>query len=212
MISSTHIADATGPVGPFGSSRVNYFRDLFSPETYEAFGRSDRSVSGFRPRHKNAAERVRTGDKLVCYMTRVSRWFGVLEVLEGRSVTTRRSSSRKSIPFVVRFRVKPIVWLAVEKAVPIYEDAVWNQLSFTKGQTRGTPTWTGRVRTSLVQLSDADGRFLESLLLEQSRAGRGYPLDTADSRKLATHRVRRVDKDVTVTVPEDGDDDVRDVD
>ena len=160
---------------------MNYFLDLFSPETYEAFGRSDRSVSGFRPRHKNAAERVRTGDKLVCYMTRVSRWFGVLEVLEGPFRDNTPIFLEEADPFVVRFRVKPIVWLAVEKAVPIYEDAVWNQLSFTKGQTRGTPTWTGRVRTSLVQLSDADGRFLESLLLEQSRAGRGYPLDTADS-------------------------------
>jgi hypothetical protein len=59
-----------------------------------------------------------------------------------------------------------------------------------------------------VQFSDADGRLLESLLLEQSRAGRGYPLDTADSRKFATHRVRRLDKDVTVTVPEDRDDDL----
>ena len=100
------------------------------------------------------------------------------------------------------------MWLGVEKAVPIYEDAVWNQLSFTKGQTRGTPTWTGRVRTSLVQLSNADGRLLESLLLEQSRGGRAYPLDPADSRKLATHRVRRQDKDVTVTVPEDRDEDL----
>lgn len=187
--------------------RVNYFLHLFSPETYEAFGRSDHSVSGFRPRHKNAAERVRAGDKLVCYMTRVSRWFGVLEVLDGPFRDSTPIFVQEADPFVVRFRVRPIVWLAVEKAVPIYEAAVWNQLSFTKGHTRGS-TWTGRIRTSLVQLSDADGRLLESLLLEQNRAGRVYPLVAADSRKLATHRVRRLDKDVTVTVPEDRDDDL----
>jgi len=187
---------------------LNYFLDLFSPETYEAFGRSDRSVSGFRPRHKNAADRVRIGDKLVCYMTRLSRWFGVLEVVEGPFHDNTPIFFPEADPFVVRFRVRPIGWLAVEKAVPIYEDAVWNQLSFTKGQTRGTPTWAGRVRTSLVQLSAADGKLLESLLLEQSRRGRDYPLDAADSRKLATHRVRRLDKDVSVTVPEDRDDDL----
>ncbi len=152
---------------------MNYFLDLFSPETYEAFGRSDRSVSGFRPRHKNAADRVRIGDKLVCYMTRLSRWFGVLEVVEGPFHDNTPIFFPEADPFVVRFRVRPIGWLAVEKAVPIYEDAVWNQLSFTKGQTRGTPTWAGRVRTSLVQLSAADGKLLESLLpgAEPSRPG-----------------------------------------
>ena len=187
---------------------MNYFLNLFSPETYEAFGRSDRSVSGFRARHKNAAERVSAGDRLLCYMTRVSRWFGVLEVLEGPFRDSTPIFVEEADPFVVRFRVRPMVWLSVEKAVPIYDDAVWNQLSFTKGQTRGTPTWTGRVRTSLLQIGDTDGRLLESLLSEQSRNDRTYPLDTSDSRKLATHRVRRVEKDVTVTVPEDLDDDI----
>ena len=183
-----------------------YYLDLFSPETYEAFGRSDRSVSGFRPRHKNAADRVHEGDKLVCYMTRLSRWTGLLEVVGGPFEDATPRFYPENDPFVIRFRVKPLVWLPVEKAVPIYEESVWNRLSFTKGQTRGTPTWTGRVRTSLVQLSDDDGRFLESMLLEQSQGGRTYAVDAADARKIATHRVRRLDKDVAVTVPEDGDD------
>ena len=185
---------------------MNYFLDLFSPETYEAFARSDRSVSGFRPRHQNAAERVRAGDRFVCYMTRVSRWFGVLEVLEGPFRDSTPIFVQEADPFVVRFRVRSIVWLPVEKAVPIYEEPVWDRLSFTKGQTRGTPTWTGHVRSSLVQLTHADGRLLESLLVEQSRGDRLYPLNATDSRKLTTHQVRRVDKDVTVTVPENGDD------
>ena len=59
---------------------MSYFLDLFSPDTYEAFGKSDRTVSGFRPRHWRAANRVHTGDKLICYVTRLSRWIGVLEV------------------------------------------------------------------------------------------------------------------------------------
>lgn len=60
-----------------------YFIDLFSPETYEAFGRSSREISGFRLRHQGTAERVKPGDTFVCYLTGVSRWFGLLEVLEG---------------------------------------------------------------------------------------------------------------------------------
>ena len=41
-----------------------YFIDLFSPETYEAFSRSPRDISGFRLRHKNRADKVKTGDVL----------------------------------------------------------------------------------------------------------------------------------------------------
>ena len=57
--------------------------DLLSPETYEAFSQSDRTISGFRPRQRNLAGRVRPGDTFVCYMTCLSRCVGVLDVLEG---------------------------------------------------------------------------------------------------------------------------------
>ena len=50
---------------------MSYFIDLFSPETYEAFGRSSQDVSGFRMRHKGMAERIKPGDNFVCYLTRV---------------------------------------------------------------------------------------------------------------------------------------------
>jgi hypothetical protein len=180
-----------------------YFLDLFSPETYSAFANSDQSVSGFRSRHRNAAQRIKPKDKLLCYMTKLSRWFGILEVLEGPFEDSKPIFYSDNDPFVVRFRVRAVVWLPVEKAVPIYESAVWDRLSFTRGQTRGTPTWTGRVRTSLVEMNGDDGHLIESLLLEQNRGGKVYPVDQDEFRKLATHRVRRADKDVAVTVPED---------
>ncbi len=182
---------------------MSYFLDLFSPETYNAFARSDGSVSGFRKRHFNAAGRVKSGDKLVCYMTKLSRWFGLLEVLEGPFQEDKPIFYPDSDPFVVRFRVRPIVWLPVERAIPIYEGEVWNRLSFTHDQKRGTPTWTGSVRTSLVQMNEDDGRLLESLLLEQRQGGKTYPIDPDEFQKLATHKIRRADKDVIVTVPED---------
>jgi hypothetical protein len=48
-----------------------YYLDLFSPETYEAFGKSDRSVSGFRMRQLKSAQRIQPGDKFLCYMTKL---------------------------------------------------------------------------------------------------------------------------------------------
>lgn len=182
---------------------MNYFLDLFSPETYKAFGESDQSVSGFRKRQWNAAEHVNAGDRLICYMTKLSRWCGLLEVVSGPFEDAIPIFYPDADPFVIRFRVRPLVWLPVEQAIPIYDDRIWSQLSFTKGQVRGTSTWTGSIRASLVQLKPSDGEFLESLLLEQGSKGKLYPVDADEFRKLTTHRVRRADKDVTVTVPED---------
>ncbi len=180
-----------------------YYLDLFSPETYEAFGRSGRTISGFRLRQRNVAQRVKCGDKFVCYMTRLSRWIGLLEVLEGPFIDRTPIFYPEDDPFVVRFRVRELVWLPVEKAVPIHETQVWERLSFTRGQSKTSSAWTGKLRGSLVQLNDSDGTFLETLLLAQAKSEVTYPVDPDTYRKLTTHRVRRADKDVTVTVPEE---------
>jgi hypothetical protein len=62
---------------------VAYYLNLFSPETYEAFSKSDRAVSGFRERQQSAADKIKLSDRLLCYMTRLSRWIGLLEVESG---------------------------------------------------------------------------------------------------------------------------------
>ena len=51
--------------------RMRYYLDLFSPETYEAFSQSDRTVSGFRLRQRRQADRIRPGDRFLCYMTKL---------------------------------------------------------------------------------------------------------------------------------------------
>jgi hypothetical protein len=110
-----------------------YYIDLFSPETHEAFTRSGRDISGFRLRHKGMADRIKPGDVFVCYLTRLSRWFGLLEVIDGPFIDDTPIFVPDNDPFVVRFRVRPSVWLEIEKAMPIHDDAIWNGLSFTRG-------------------------------------------------------------------------------
>ena len=180
-----------------------YFIDLFSPETYEAFTRSSRDISGFRLRHKGMADRIKPGDIFVCYLTRLSRWFGLLDVVEGPFIDDKPIFVPESDPFVVRFRVRPKVWLEIEKAIPIHDDVVWNGLSFTRDLEKGSIAWTGKVRGSLVRLDDHDGKFLAEALITQSQGGKRYPIDEQDARKLATHTVTRPDKVVTVSVPDD---------
>lgn len=180
-----------------------YFIDLFSPETYEAFARSPRDISGFRLRHKNMTARIKPGDVFVCYLTRLSRWFGLLEVIEGPFIDDKPIFLPVSDPFVVRFRVRPSVWLDIEKAIPIHDEAIWAGLSFTRALEKGSIGWTGKVRGSLVRLEDRDGQFLAERLTDQAATGKVYPIDEQDARKLATHTVTRPDKVVAVSIPED---------
>lgn len=183
-----------------------YFVSIFSPQTYEAFGQSDRTVTGFRARREAAAQRVQPGDKFVCYLTKLTRWVGILEVIDGPYRDATPIFAEEDDPFVVRFHVIASVWLPLERAVPIHDDEVWNGLSFTRGQSKTSVSWVGKIAASLVQLDAADGALLESILRRQAGDdGRLYPIDLAAYRRLAGSRVRRPDRDVTVVVPEDED-------
>lgn len=184
---------------------MSFYLDLFSPETYEAFSRSDRRVSGFRSRQRAAATRIKPGDKLVCYMTKLSRWVGVLEVIEGPYEDKTPIFYPEDDPFVIRFKVKTIVWLPKEKTLPIHLEEIWSALSFTKGQDPTTANWTGKLRGSLVRISDLDGRLLEVKLLEQIQSDRSFEVNEQSYHRLLRHRVRTPEGLVTVSVPSETD-------
>lgn len=180
-----------------------YYINLFSPETYESFTKSDQSISGFRARQENAASRIKVGDKLICYMTKLSRWIGVFEVESKYFKDNAPIFYPTEDPFVIRFKIKPLAWLPKEKAIPIRSEHIWNNLSFTKGYDINSSFWTGKLRNSLNALDDKDGKFLEQIILNQINNGRVFEIDEDEYEKLITHKVRRVDKVISVTVPQD---------
>jgi hypothetical protein len=182
---------------------VAYYLNLFSPETYEAFGKSERSVSGFRERQQNAADKIKPGDRLLCYMTRLSRWIGLLEVESEFYKDDTPIFYPSDDPFIIRFKVKTVAWLPKEKAIPIHDQKVWSGLSFTRGLDRTNPHWTGKFRNSLNPINDTDGRFLQDLIVAQLGNGQTYPIDEEEYERLITHKARRLDKVVTVSVPKD---------
>ena len=162
---------------------MQYYTNLFSPETYEAFSRSDRSLSGFRIRQEALAKRIRPGDRFVCYMAKLSRWIGVMEVIEPYFIDPSPLFLAEDDPFIVRFRVRPIIWLPRDKTVPIHEPVVWDRLSFTHGIAHDSSAWTGKVRMSLNAVSEVDGQFLEEVLTAQQADGVEYPVDEDQFRR-----------------------------
>ncbi len=180
-----------------------YYLDLFSPETYEAFTRSNRDVSGFRVRQQNAATRVQIGDKLVCYMTKLSRWVGLLEVTSKCFTDKTPLFYDVDDPFVIRFKVKTLAWLPKEKSIPMRDERVWRKLAFTRDYDLDYPYWTGKFRNSLNQLDEEDGQFLEQFMLAQASNGEIFEVDEDEYQKYLVHQVRRIDKTVSVSVPQD---------
>lgn len=180
-----------------------YYIDLFSPETYEIFSKSNQDISGFRLRQEGVASRIKVGDRLICYMTKLGRWIGILEVMSAYFKDDSPLFYSSDDPFVIRFRVKPIVWLPKEKSIPIHEDKVWNRLSFTKNAEKGSSAWTGIIRSSLNSLTEHDGRFLEDLITAQVDGDEIFEIDEHEYEKHLKHKVRRPEGEITVSVPQD---------
>jgi hypothetical protein len=147
------------------------------------------------------AARLKPGDKLLAYIKGLSRWAGVLEVVDGPFIERTPLFVPHDDPFVVRLRVNAAPCLTFEHAVPIRDKEIFDSLSFTRGREGGY--WLGPLRRSLQHIEDKDGEFLEQILLRQSRTPKVYPLDPDELADLRPQQVKRADGTVAVTVPRD---------
>lgn len=154
-----------------------YYLHLFSPFTYEEFLSSKEHIPGFRPGLLKAALKLRPGDVLICYLTKVSRWVAALQVTgELYEDHSPRFTTAKD-PFVLRVKAKPLVLLESRFGIPVKEDFIWNNLSFTAGKSREDSRWTGPFRSSLRLLPEKDGVFLLNSLRTQKKDTINFPLD-----------------------------------
>src|SRR5215471_11989557 len=125
-----NIGGARLGTGPFltGIRRpvvTNYYTDLFTPETWAAFRSRGGTICGFPKRQRKAVEALEEGDILCCYMTKLSRWCGVVEVASG-AYEDETPYFTDPDPFVIRIKVKPHVVLDPELSIPISE--LWPRL------------------------------------------------------------------------------------
>jgi hypothetical protein len=187
---------------------VHYFSVLFSPETYAAFTKSPQTIMGVPLRQFYTAMRVAPHDVLVCYVAGYSRWCGLLEVLEGPFIDETPVFTPAPDRFVVRFRVEPLVWCAdIEEALPIKDEALWRQLSFTRDRNPHGRWMGGRLRQSLARLHDSDGDLLANALMAQAAHPRQYPVEDV---RMAPRRTARTPceeavEDVPLPVMEEDD-------
>ena len=183
-----------------------YYTNIFSPETYQAFTHSDKTIAGFLIRQESLAKKLKPGDILICYITRLSRWCGLLEIADGPYQDSSPIFLDKDDPYIVRFHVRVKIWLPLSTTIPIHIDEIWQNLSFTKSHDKNSNAWTGLLRNSLNKFNEKDGKLLKTILLKQSNNTiTSYPLSETEQKKLKIHTVNRTDKIIEVSVPENDD-------
>lgn len=182
-----------------------YYLNLFSPDTYASFTASDNTITGFRPRHRNAAERVKIGDKFLLYLTGLSRWCGVATAAGRVFVDDTPRFTSAPDPYTLRFSIDDVTWLSLDRSVPIHHPPVWQVLSFTANHDPRSNRWTGKLRTSLPPIDEGDGSFLERLILAQSTGEQLFPLDEKEQRRAQVHHVRSSDGEISVSIPDNED-------
>ncbi|MCX7919159.1 MAG: hypothetical protein N3A72_06035 [bacterium] len=185
---------------------MRYYIDLFSPETAKAFADSSQDVTGFRISRKTYVEnqKIGLGDRFICYVTRIQRFIGVLEIQSDPYIDNIPILTAENDPFVLRFKVKTLVWLPLEKSIPIHIDELWNNLSFTKGLAKDNLRWIFMVRGSPKLWPQKDCELIEKALLEQSKIQKDYSFSEEESSKLKPQKIRVSDKkEIIVSVPEE---------
>jgi len=175
-------------------STRNYWVVLFTGVTWKEFILAGGVVSGFRESRWAAIHKIKPGDYLVCYLTGVSRFIGVLEVA---SAPFKDSSPIwKDEDFPCRLKVKTVVMLTPETAVPVSE--LRNRLSIFQNM-KSPVAWTGHFRGSPAKWKASDGEAVVDALSGAKKNPITRPVDPA---KLAGRPKALKARMGSVTVPE----------
>ena len=172
----------------------NYWLDLFTGVTWEEFGKAGGTVSGFRESRWKTVQRIRKGDYLLCYLTGVSRFIGVVEVTKEGFKDDSPVWSDEDFP--CRLGVKTVVELTPETAVPVLE--LRDSLSFFQNMTSPN-AWTGSFRGSPAKWKTEDGEAVVRALEDAKRSPVTRPVD---KRKLQRRPRALKAKIGAVAVPE----------
>jgi hypothetical protein len=138
-----------------------YWIDLFTMETWKEFRDHGSDVSGFGEKRWKTVQRMKPGDYLLCYLTRVSRWVGLLEVVGEPYFDEERIWTSAVYPS--RVPVRAVLQLTPEHGVPVLE----MREKLTVFRNLDNPNrWQGPFRGSPNQWKAADGEAIVRALKE----------------------------------------------
>jgi hypothetical protein len=178
-------------------SHRTYWLDLFTGATWEQFLAAGGGVSGFRETRCKTVFRMKPGDYLLCYLTGVSRWIGVLELTGEPS--TSDEPLWKDEDFPCRVPVRIVHALRPETAVPVLD--LRDRLSVFSGL-KNPNLWSGAFRGSPARWKPIDG---ETMVTAVADAVEHPVIRPVDATKLARRPVAEKSDIGPVTIPGDRD-------
>ena len=139
---------------------------VFSVESWREFKRHGATVMGFNEKKLGIASRLMPGDRILCYLSKVSAFVGWMEVTGPSYLDTTPLWTDGLYP--VRLPVRVVEALTLTDAAPI--KSMRDELSFMKGRGEGGG-WSIFVRTSPRKWSPADAALVRnSISLRAAKA------------------------------------------
>ena len=126
----------------------SYWVQVFSLETWDEFIHAGGATTGFRLSRWGHVQKVKPGDYLLCYLSVVSRWVGLLEA-QSDAYLDNTTRIWRGEQYPCRLDVRLLKSLSVERAVPIRELA--DRLSIFK-----RPRWNFHLIGSPTKWKDED--------------------------------------------------------
>ncbi|MEM3693419.1 MAG: hypothetical protein QXI39_05310 [Candidatus Bathyarchaeia archaeon] len=145
-----------------------YWLDLFTPETWEEARERNFKATGFRLSRWPIVSKIKPGDFFVCYLTRLSRFCGIL-----RATSTPYKDEKKAKQiwkrdlFPCMVDVEPLITFDLLHSIP--KDDVVSGLSIAK-------KWGGIVRGSPTRIPYEDGDLIKKILEKSKADGKEYPI------------------------------------
>jgi len=176
-------------------AKRTYWLNLFSPHTWQQFLDAGAKVTGFRTHRWKQVQRIAVGDYMLCYLTQVSRFVGVLEVMSAPYQDDSKSIWDDHFP--CRVKVRMVTQLPLDTSLPITD--MRDHLSIFKGAETGN-AWSGHVRGSPTRWRAGDGEAVVAAILD----ARAHPVSRPiDQRKLKPSPKGIQTSQGVVTVPVD---------
>jgi hypothetical protein len=133
----------------------SFFLGLFTVESWREFKRHGGHVMGFNQNKSKTVARLQPGDIILCYLSKVSNFVGIMEVAGPSYVDDKPIWSDGLFPVRLPVRIK--LELPLMQAVPIR--SLKGQLSFLP-DTMNSTGWTIYVRSSPRPWSAHDGEVV----------------------------------------------------
>lgn len=168
---------AANSKGPLGSRQAiearapAVFLGLFTVESWREFKRHGGQVMGFNEKKSRAVARLQPGDRILCYLSKVSAFVGVMEVA-GPSYLDHTPIWTDGV-FPVRLPVRIVTEVTLALAVPIH--SLKGQLSFLP-RTTTTTGWTIYVRSSPRPWNLLDGDEVTKALAARTGGPQDSPI------------------------------------